>query len=98
MTPRRGHAMPPRSRALRAAGAYAAVGAASLVAAFLLLQLWRAVLRVPFGYDGDTLPTGMVVKTIVERGWYLNNPRLGGPTGLHLHDFPIADVAHLLAF
>jgi hypothetical protein len=83
------------SQVLRAVGAYGGVGAASLVAAFVLLRLWQADLHVPFLYGGDTLLTGMFVKSVIDHGWYLDNPQLGGPAGLQLHDFPLADVAHL---
>jgi hypothetical protein len=87
-----------RERAMRAIGAYAGIGAISTAAAFVLLQLWNADLRVPFSYGGDTFVTAMMVKSIIDHGWYLNNPQLGGPSGLHLHDFPVGDVAHLALF
>ena len=79
----------------RALGGYGAAAALSLVAAFLTLQLWRADLRVPFTYGGDALFFGMQVKSIVDHGWYLDNPQLGGPGGLQMYDFPTADNFHL---
>lgn len=63
----------------------------------LLLQLWRADLRVPFTYDGDALLSGLLVKGIGENGWYLQNPHLGAPDGLTFYDYPLADVLHFAA-
>jgi phosphoglycerol transferase len=60
----------------------------------LLLQLWRADLRVPFTYDGDALLSGLLVKGIGENGWYLKNPHLGAPAGLAFYDYPMGDVLH----
>ena len=60
----------------------------------LLLQLWRADLRVPFTYDGDALLSGILVKGIGENGWYLKNPHLGAPAGLAFYDYPLGDVLH----
>lgn len=33
----------------------------------------------------------VIIRTIAETGWYLSNPRLGAPGGMHLHDYPGAD-------
>ena len=60
----------------------------------LLLQLWRADLRVPFTYDGDALLSGLLVKGVGENGWYLQNPHLGAPGGLTFHDYPMGDLLH----
>jgi phosphoglycerol transferase len=38
----------------------------------------------------------MMVKAVIDRGWYLTNPQLGAPGQLSLHDFPQADGIHLL--
>ena len=34
---------------------------------------------------------------MIENGWYLHNPSVGMPTGLDLHDYPLADNLHFLA-
>jgi phosphoglycerol transferase len=81
----------------RALGLYAGAAALSVVAGIGALQLWRADLRVPFTYGGDALFFSMQVKSIVDNGGWLNNPRLGGPGGLQMHDFPAADTVHLAA-
>ena len=70
--------------------------AASLLLAFVFLRLWQADLRVPFDYDGDALYFEMVVKAVVDHGWFLTNPSLGAPGVLAMHDFPSADSLHLL--
>lgn len=76
--------------------AYAAAATISSGAAVFLLKLWRADLRVPFDYGGDALFHAMLVKSVLEHGWYLTNPELGAPGGLALHDFPLFDHVHLL--
>jgi phosphoglycerol transferase len=83
---------------VRAGVAYGAAASISTVAAFILLRLWRADLRVPFDYGGDWPLHGMVVKAIVEHGRYLTNPNLGAPGGLELYDYPLwaDDTLHLL--
>jgi len=77
---------------------YAGAALAALVAAVVLLRLWRADLRAPFNDRGDALFFGMMVKAVVDHGWYLTNPSLGAPGVLALHDFPQADLLHLLIF
>jgi phosphoglycerol transferase len=74
---------------VRGAAAYGAAALVSILAAHLLLQLWRANLSVPFDDGGDASLHGMVVKAIVEHGGYLTNSNLGAPGGLDLHDYPV---------
>ena len=38
----------------------------------------------------------MMVKAVIDHGWYLTNAQLGAPGVLTLHDFPQADGIHLL--
>jgi phosphoglycerol transferase len=75
---------------------YAGAALAASVVAFFALRLWRADLRVPFSYRGDSVFFAMMVKAVVEHGWYLTNAQLGAPGVLTLHDFPQADAIHLL--
>jgi len=79
-----------RARA-RAAWPYLAATILSLVTVVLVMQLWRADLRLPFAYHGEALFNGVLVKGILEQGWYLGNPALGAPTGLDLRDVPVSD-------
>ncbi|HWE37961.1 MAG TPA: hypothetical protein VG406_15430, partial [Isosphaeraceae bacterium] len=57
----------------------------------LLLQLWRADFRVPFSYGGDAVCAQVWVKGLAEHGWFLENPSLGAPGRMEMHDFPLAD-------
>ena len=86
-------AMGPRARAL---AAYITAAAVSIVSAVIMLELWAADLRVPFDYAGDALAGGMVVKAVLDHGWYLKNPSLGAPGHLLLYDFPFSENFHLL--
>ncbi len=81
---------------LRAVGAYALAAALSLVILAWAIKLWKADLFSPFGYGGDTLDNLMVLKTMIEKGWYLHNDALGVPVGLDMHDYPFADNLDLL--
>jgi phosphoglycerol transferase len=79
----------------RALGGYVLAAGLAVVLAFLLLHLWGVNLRVPFDYRGDALFFGMLVKSLVDGGWYLTNAHLGAPGVLELHDFPLSDAFHL---
>src|SRR5437762_2000112 len=81
-----------RHRRLRALAAYAGAAAISIGAAIVLLDLRRADLRVPFEYRGDVFLYSAVIKSIVEHGWFWNNPSVGAPGALQLYDYP--NVAH----
>jgi phosphoglycerol transferase len=80
------------------AAPYTVVALLSSIAAVPVLHLWRADLRVPFEYDGDSLLFSMIVKSLVDHGWFLTNPNLGAPQGLLMHDYPVSahDTLHLL--
>src|SRR5262249_568424 len=75
---------------------YCGAALAACVAAVIAMRLCRADLHVPFNYQGDSAFFAMMVKAVVDRGWYLTNPQLGAPGVLALHDFPQADAIHLL--
>ena len=66
------------------------------VALIWALQLDQADFRVPFYYTvrGDNFEHAMWLKTTADHGWYLNNPRLGAPDGMDLHDYPLSDSVH----
>ncbi len=72
-----------------------AVYAITIIASILILswvmELWRADIRIPFAYAGDALFYSVMIKGIIENGWYLHNPNVGYPFGLNMHDFPIGD-------
>jgi phosphoglycerol transferase len=68
----------------------------SLAGAAVVQCLWRADLGVPLRYWGDGMFTSVMVKTILEGGWFLESPRLGLPGTYQLYDFPMADNLHFL--
>ncbi len=74
---------------VRGAAPAALVVCVSLAAAVLALKLWRADLGVPYAYTGDGNFAHMIVKGIVDHGWYEENPSLGAPSGLQLYDYPV---------
>jgi hypothetical protein len=66
-----------------------AAAALSLVGAIVVLRLWRANLAVPFEYYGDVNLQHLLVRSVLDRGWYFENPALGAPHGLELYDYPV---------
>lgn len=76
--------------------AYVAAGAICVVALTWALRLDRADFRVPFYYTlrGDAFEHAMWLKTTADRGWYYQDPRLGAPDGMDLHDYPLSDSLH----
>lgn len=83
-----------RCAAARSACAYLAALLASLVALAVTTQLWRLDLSIPFCNEQDSFLYHVWVRSIVDHGWYLTNPRLAAPAGLRMHDFPMADNLH----
>lgn len=67
-----------------------------LVTLVFVMNLWKADLRVPFEYGGDALFHGMVIKGIIDNGWYLRNNFIGAPGGAEVFYFPMADNLHFL--
>ena len=75
-------------------------------AAVSLVLLWSRVAligkdwSVPFfsPLAGDTLFHAVLVKSVIQNGWYLFNPLLGAPTGSALYDFKYAPTLHAAAF
>jgi len=87
--------MLPTSR-LRTIGEYAGAVALCLVILTCVMKLWRADPRTPFEYGGDALFHGMVIKGIIDNGWYLRNNFIGMPGGSEVFYFPMADNLHFL--
>jgi phosphoglycerol transferase len=82
-----------------AAFAAAAAGLGSL-GATIFLRLWDADARVPFSYSGDGTLNLTLTKTVMERGWFYENPALGAPSGQELYDYPVlsGDGLHVAFF
>ena len=80
----------------RADGLFA--GAAMVLAlagAALVLELWRADLRVPFVYTGDATLNLTLIKGVLENAWYFENPDLGAPNEQELYDYPVISMETL---
>jgi phosphoglycerol transferase len=88
---------PPHSR-LRAIGVYGLALALCMLALTVVMQLWRADLRVPLRYNGDALMMQAWIKALIEQDWYLDNPAVGAPEGLDSRGFPMADNLHFAVF
>jgi hypothetical protein len=61
----------------------------ALLLAMLVLRVWRGSLAVPFDYERETLYYLMLVKGLLDHGGAFENPSLGAPFGLDLHDYAI---------
>jgi len=81
---------------LRTIGEYAAAVFLCLVILVFVMKLWNASPRIPFEYGGDALFHGMVIKGIIDNGWYLRNNLIGMPGGADVFYFPMADNLHFL--
>jgi hypothetical protein len=68
-------------------------GATAMALAFLLaaiaLELWNADMRVPFDYGGDSNLNQIVIKAMLEHGWFQHNESLAAPFGQNMLDFPV---------
>jgi phosphoglycerol transferase len=78
----------PRRGLIEAAYLLATVLTTSAAATFVL-RLWNADWRVPFRYQFDGFIDGLLVKGVLDHGWYLRNPAVGAPFGLRFEDFPL---------
>jgi phosphoglycerol transferase len=54
----------------------------------IVLRVWDMPKRLPWDTRSDATLISTMVKTMEERGWYLNQPRLGAPFGQQFYDFP----------
>src|SRR5690242_19201459 len=50
---------------------------------------------VPLAHGGDATFYPYIIKTVIEHGWYTQNPDVGAPFGATMYDFPIPEPAHL---
>jgi len=91
----RQHLLDARRRARELVWLFAAE-AGTITAMVVVLRLWRARWRIPFYSDGDATLTAAWIKTVLVRGWYFDNPKLGFPTGANARDYPTGDLWHLV--
>src|SRR5437660_11718208 len=66
------------------------MAALSVGVAVWALKLWRGSLTLPLRYTAidDSKFYLMLVKSIIDHGWYETNASLGAPFGQQLHDYP----------
>lgn len=71
----------------------------------VVTRLWRADLGAPFVISGDEPLMQMLVKGVLDHGWYETNSSLGAPIGQQLYDYPVLNgddlnvvLFHLLGF
>jgi hypothetical protein len=69
----------------------------SLLILTCVIRLWDADLTILPNTKGDVIVVAMSVKSMVENGWWLHNPRLGMPFGQQLFDVPFVDNLSMLA-
>ena len=60
-----------------------------LVLAIVVLRFWRGDLAVPLEYYGDVNLQHLLVKSVIDQGWFFENPALGAPDQLELYDYPV---------
>jgi len=83
--------------ALRALAGYAFAVSLCVGILVLVMKLWRVDLQVPFSYLWDGLFEGVWIKSVIDTGWYLENPYLGVPGALDFRDWPMGhDNLHFL--
>ncbi|MFH0967266.1 MAG: hypothetical protein V1862_06245 [Methanobacteriota archaeon] len=51
---------------------------------------------VPFTYNGDGLEYNLLTKTMIETGWWLENPMVGAPYKLEMYDYAIGSNLDIL--
>jgi len=64
-----------------------AVFALNSVLITLVMRLWHADLRTPFGYSGDAVFNLALVRGVIDNGWFLSNPDLAYPFGQGLAEY-----------
>ena len=82
------------SAIVKHAAGYAVAALVSLSILIGVQRLWRADLSVPFNYMGDAVANQLLIKGLIEHGWYLHNEAIGMPGGGDFHDHPMVDSLH----
>jgi phosphoglycerol transferase len=72
-----------------------AAGLAGLAVLFVLDRSMFRDLSTPFLYRGDGISHLLVIKSLGDNLWYLDNPFLGAPFGQEFYDYPIPELALL---
>jgi hypothetical protein len=71
------------------AGPAALAGGLALLGAIVTLRLWQGDLGVPFEYFGDVNLQHLLVRSVIDNGWFYEYARLGAPNGQELYDYPV---------
>ena len=50
----------------------------------------------PFTYDGDGLEYNLLTKTMIDAGWWLENPMIGAPYKFEMYDYAVGNNFDLL--
>ena len=72
-----------------------AAGVVGLAVLFVLDRSMFRDLSTPFLYRGDGLSHLLLIKSLGDNPWYLDNPFLGAPFGQEFYDYPIPELALL---
>jgi phosphoglycerol transferase len=80
----------------RAVAALCIATALCVALLILVLQLWRADLRIPiyYGTQSDLTAVSAGIKNLIDNGSYLRNSRLGAPGISETYDYPGNNVLH----
>lgn len=70
--------------------------AVTLVILYVVMELWRMDLQVPFDYFNDALLFHQMAKSMIDNGWFLENAFLGAPGIMNMYDFPQPENLHHL--
>lgn len=73
---------------------YGITAALSLLIAAMVLRLHHADWSVPFSYGGDGVAGAALAKTMIDHGWFFENPQLGAPGEFNQYDFPMSESLH----
>lgn len=57
----------------------------------VFMRAWTLDLSVPFQYDGDSIFSAGIFKSLIETGSTWTNPMLGAPDGASFYDYPSWD-------
>lgn len=83
---------------------YVSAAALSVILTAMVFGFRREAVRMPFTYQGDTMFYHLLIKGMIDHGWFLDNPQLAAPGSLDLRDVPSSDnnfyfvLLKLLAF
>ena len=74
----------------------AAIASLCTLMAAGILGYFSVPISIPSAYSGDGLYYSVLIKGVIENGWYLSNTQLGAPFGLDMGSFPMVDNTHFV--